>query len=183
MMRGFKIYQIDTGAVAAAVCERRDLYSVYLLQGTRHLQCADQEVEMEGPYLLFGNPDRVGAQQRVMPHQSGYACLFTVEFVQNTGVVGSEEPWAAFTGRERCPHALGTDQAAYLTGLFQKMLAEQESGYRFKHELLRSYLRLILHEAMRLRKPVLKRRFRYYFHRPCAAGGLGSGWGSRRSGR
>lgn len=182
-MRGFKIYQIAPGTVPAAVCERRDLYTVYLLHGTRHLQCADQEVEMEETYLLFGNPGGVGAQQCVMPYQSGFACLFTEEFVQNTGGVDSREPWAAFNNRERCVYLLGSDQAAYLTGLFQKMLAEQESGYRFKHELLCSYLRLILHEVMRLRKPVLKRRFRYYFHRPCAAGGLGSGWGSRRSGR
>lgn len=181
MIRGFKIYQIGTGAVPTAVCGRRDVHMVYLLNGSRQLQCADQDGEVERTYLLFGSPHRAEAQQGVLSYQSGYACLFTEEFIQDNGGVGSGEHWAAFHGRERSVYSLGPDQAAYLTGLFQKMLVEQQSEYHFKHELLHSYLLLVLHEAMRLRKPKPKRRFRYYFQQLCATGGLGSGWVSRRN--
>lgn len=56
------------------------------------------------------------------------------------------------------------------------MLTEQQSDYRFKHELLRSYLHLILHEVTRL--PAPQRLFRYYFRLPGPAGGLGCEWRS-----
>ena len=34
--------------------------------------------------------------------------------------------------------------------MFQKMIAEQESGYAFKDELIRNYINLIIHEALKM---------------------------------
>ncbi|WP_311136810.1 helix-turn-helix domain-containing protein [Hymenobacter cellulosilyticus] len=37
-----------------------------------------------------------------------------------------------------------------MSGIFQKMLAEQEGDYPFKGELIRTYLQLAIHEALHL---------------------------------
>jgi AraC family transcriptional activator of pobA len=179
-MKGFKAYQIDTTTDALAASTRRDLHTVCLLTGPSQTQCADQVIEREDTYLLVDHLPEVKASEWAATPQKGYGCLFTEEFVQEKDQAGSQPSWALFTGNHPRVFPLCDGQAAYLTGLFQKMLAEQQSEYCFKHELLRSYLQLVLHEALRLRKPAPKRRFRYYFLRPGPAGVLGSGWGSRR---
>ena len=43
--------------------------------------------------------------------------------------------------------SVNDEQKEYLTSIFQKMLAEQDTEYAFKHDLIRNYLNLIIHEA------------------------------------
>jgi AraC-like DNA-binding protein len=42
------------------------------------------------------------------------------------------------------------DQRLFLNTLFEKMIEEQESDYTFKDELIRNYINLIIHEALKL---------------------------------
>ena len=80
--------------------------------------------------------------------------------MQANGLVGSQVEWSLFHHSGACTFSLRDEQAVYLTGLFQQILAEQQTGYLFKHELLRSYLQLVFHEVLRLRTPAPKRCFR-----------------------
>lgn len=178
-MNGFKVCQVDTAAEPVPAYSRRDFYTVCLLTGPRQLQCADQLIELDGTSLCFGTPpESGGGAPGKATRQTGYACRFTEAFFKENGGV-SPAQWALFSGHPPRVFALGTEQAAYLTDLFQKMLAEQQTPYLFRHELLRSYLQLITHEALRLRIPPAKRFFRYYFQQPGPTGGLGSGWRRR----
>lgn len=175
-MKGIRVYPIDTATGPVPACQRRDLYTICLLTGPRQLQCADQKIELDGPCLFFGAPPGVGVATR----HTGYGCRFTEAFVQAGGQVGRQEEWALLHGRGTCAFSLHEEQAVYLASLFRQMLAEQQTTYRFKHELLRSYLQLILHEALRLRAPKPKPFFRYYFQAPEPASQLGCGWRSRQ---
>ncbi|MEJ7658545.1 MAG: hypothetical protein WKG07_02390 [Hymenobacter sp.] len=47
--------------------------------------------------------------------------------------------------------ALTAPQSAFLSELFRQMLTETDSTYRYKYDLLRTCVQLILHEAQRLR--------------------------------
>ncbi|UPL51337.1 hypothetical protein [Hymenobacter sublimis] len=184
-MKGFKVYPIDTTTDLPATSGRRDLHRICLLTGPHHLQCADQEIAQDGTYLFVSNPQEgngllPGTTQESTTCQTGYGCLFTEEFVQENSLAGSSKPWALLSGSRPRIFSLGDTQATYLTGLFQRMLAEQQSAYCYKHELLRSYLQLVLHEAARLRQPVSNRLFRYYFQGPGPTGALASAWGARR---
>ncbi|RAK68095.1 hypothetical protein DLM85_08645 [Hymenobacter edaphi] len=178
IMRGFKAYQIDTDAGPVQACSRSDYYTIYLLSGHQQLPGAGRVTELEAAYLLMRCPARGAASKWLSSRQRGYACLFTEAFVQECSPAGCRQPWLMPTGMGRGVHLLRGEQAAYLTSLFQKMLFEQQSTYLFKHELLRSYLHLLLHEVMRL--ATAQPLFRCYFRRPGQAGPLGSGWRSRQ---
>jgi hypothetical protein len=43
------------------------------------------------------------------------------------------------------------DQRLLLNTLFEKMIDEQKGDYSYKDDLIRNYINLILHEAMKLR--------------------------------
>jgi len=179
-MKGFKVYQVDTTINPVPASGRRDFYTLYLLTGPHQLSCADQAIELAGTRLYFGDPPRVDSSKGGATRQIGYACLFTEEFVQEGGHAGSREPWSVFHDNKTRAFSLRNEQAAYFASLFQKMLVEQQTAYLFKHELLRSYLQLVFHEALRLRGPAPKRFFRYYFQQPGQGGVLGTGRRRRR---
>lgn len=162
-MKGFKVYQIDTSAGMVPACSRHDLCSIYLLTGYHGLPLSDQEMERDGTCLIVGNPPRVDGSEWVVTRQMGYACRFTEAFVRESGQTEERAPWGLLQGNKPAVFWLREEQAAYLTSLFELMLTEQQTDYRFKDELVRSYLQLVLHEAMRLRAPAPKRSFRYYF--------------------
>ncbi|MDO7853532.1 hypothetical protein [Hymenobacter convexus] len=179
-MKGFKVYQITTATGLRVAAGRRDLYTICLLTGARQLQHADQEIERDGTYLFVGQPHAGEFLPRGATSQLGFGCLFTEEFVQANGLAGKQQPWARGGCNNFSPFSLGDEQVAYLTALFEKMLAEQQSTYCFKQELLRSYLHLVLHEVLRLRQPAPKGRFRYYFQLPGSAGEIGAAWRNRQ---
>jgi AraC family transcriptional activator of pobA len=179
-VKGFKVYQLDT-TTGLKAASRRDLYTISLLKGLCYLPYADGEVGQDGTYLLVGTPGEGGSSwQGETTRQTGYRCLLTEDFMEENFLAEDQPTWALFTGSYPRVFSLGDEQAAYMTSLFQKMLAEQQSAYPFKQDLLRSYLHLVLHEAIRLHQPAPKRLFRYYCRQPNSAGALTKGWGRRR---
>lgn len=179
-MNGFRIYQLEGTAGQVPTYSRRDFYTVCLLTGPRQLQRADQQAELHGTCLLIGNPAGANFSTGAAARHSGYACRFTEAFFKAHTSVSNPAQWALLNSPVPRVFELGSEQAVYLNGLFEKMLAEQQTAYVFKKELLGSYLNLVLHEALRLRAPAPVKGFRYYFRPPGPAGELGGAWGSRR---
>lgn len=179
MMKGFKIYQIDTANPTTAF-SRRDFYTICLLTGPYQVQRADQENDRDGTYLFFGSPPSASLSKGVAARQTGYACRFTEEFFKESGPALQSAHWSLLQNHAPRAFSLPADQAAYLTGVFQKMLTEQGTEYLFKQELLRSYLQLVLHEALRLRTPLPNRFFRYYSQQPGPLSELRASWRSRQ---
>ncbi|MBX0290994.1 hypothetical protein K3G63_11120 [Hymenobacter sp. HSC-4F20] len=177
-MKGFKAYLIDTTSGSLPASRRRDYSNITLLSGKGLSDGTGRETEREGTYLLLGHPPPQASVNWLPLRQTGYGCLFTEAFVNECSLTGGRQPWSLLTSMGRSIFWLPNEQAAYLTGLFQQMLTEQQSTYPFKHELLRSYLHLVLHEVMRLPPP--PSMFRCYIHLPGSAGGMRSSWRSRQ---
>ncbi|MCB2411093.1 hypothetical protein [Hymenobacter lucidus] len=180
-MRGFKVYAIDTATGPVQPSGRRDLYTIYLLTGPRHLDCADQKMVQTSTRLWFGAPQGIGTLETAAARQTGYCCLFTEAFVSECEDAQhpQEVPRALLDYKGTYSFPLPEEQAAYLTLLFERMLLEQQTTYAFKQELVRSYLQLVLHEAVRLQQPVPNRYFRYYFRRQGMTSGLSTSWRCR----
>ena len=146
-LKGFKVHQISGAVNPSHSHGRRDFYKIVLVTGDMTIGYGDQTIEINDTFLFFANP-RVPHTVVRCRERKGYACLFTEAF---------------FAGRERTEllqnsplfHIGATpvipvnnEQAAFLTGLYQKMLAVHNGDYDYKNELLRGCIELIIHEAL-----------------------------------
>jgi AraC-like DNA-binding protein len=81
---------------------------------------------------------------------TGYACLFSEEFLKLNDRPGSHHESPLFKLANAPVVAVDEQQTAFLTMIFQKIIAEQESDYAYKDDLVRSYLHLIIQEALKM---------------------------------
>lgn len=147
----FNVFPIATGASPQELpYSRRDFYQISLYTGgTTQLQYAGHSLRIESPALLLYNPLAPYACSPITP-LSGYCCLFTTAFMPE---LGQGLPWqeSPLFQLGASPVFLLTEkQTAFLTHLFEQMLVEVRSTYRYKTDLLRTQVHLLLHEALRM---------------------------------
>jgi len=80
----------------------------------------------------------------------GYASLFTKDFLRlserSEGLFQS--PLFKFGGTPIL--AISGKKKKELSAIFQKMIEEQDSDYQYKDEIIRNYINLIIHEALKM---------------------------------
>jgi len=147
-LKGFKVYEIDSKA-AGHNYSRKDFYKISLNTGKYIFHYADRSFETEETILFFGNP-RIPYSCDVISQKGGYACLFTEDFLSLSERSESilQSPLFKIGGTPILQ--LNKEQKASIAITFQKMIAEQDSDYAYKDELIRNYLNLIIHEALKM---------------------------------
>ncbi len=148
-LKGFKVYQTDSRTTGHTY-RRKDFYKISLTTGKYVFHYADRSFETEETILFFGNPRIPYSCEIVSPTHQGYTCLFTEDFLKLSDRSKSlhESPLFKIGGTPIL--ALNPQQRELITVIFQKMLAEQDTAYAFKDELIRNYLHLIIHEALKM---------------------------------
>jgi AraC family transcriptional activator of pobA len=156
-LKGFKVYEKnltlredEQPQLAAQVFSRRDYYKVLLLESKCLLHYAHQRLELDGQYLFFTNPHIPYSLELRTDRLHAYACLFTEEFVKAADRSQSLLQSPLFRIGSTPLFKLPVPQGDYIRGIFQKMLTEQAGDYAFKGELIRTYVQLLLHEALHL---------------------------------
>jgi len=150
-LKGFKAYEVDTEVSSDhSAYRRRDFFKVALVTSHCTVHYADRSIELNGTCLMFANPHIPYSIELHAPRLTGYACLFTEAFMKENDRSESLQQSPLFkVGGSPIFHLSG-EQAAYAQGIFQKILAEQGSEYLFKNDLIRTYLQLLIHEALRM---------------------------------
>lgn len=146
-LKGFKVYEISGTTNPSHAHGRRDYYKIVLVTGNMTIYYGDSTIEMNDTFLFFGNPH---VPHSVVQHsqRKGYACVFTETFIagrERTEILRNS-PLFRIGTTPVLP--VNKEQAAFLTGLFQKMLSVQSGDYDYKEELLRSCIELVIHEAL-----------------------------------
>ena len=151
-LKGFKVYEVGSDS-GGQNYSRKDYYKISLTCGKYNFHYAERSIESEGPLLFFGNPRIPYACEIITPTQSGFACLFTGDFLKLGDRSESllESPLFKIGGTPLFP--LHDAQRESITEIFQKMLAEQGSEYAFKDDLIRNYIQLIIHESFKMQPP------------------------------
>ena len=158
-LKGFKVHQIsetvnpsEAAGRRAVVPGRRDFYKMGLVTGDMTLYYGDKLVEVAGTVLFFVNP-HIPILLCVAKKTKRYACLFTEAFIasRERKEILQNSPLFRLDGTPIIQ--LNKEQAAFMTGLFQKMLAVHSSNYDHKDELIRNCIELIIHEALRIQPP------------------------------
>jgi AraC-like DNA-binding protein len=149
-LKGFKAYEIDSKTGKGHGYSRKDFYKISLNTGKYIFHYAHRSFETDETILFFGNPHIPYSCEVVSPINEGYASLFTEDFLKlserSEGLLQS--PLFKIGGTPIL--SINKTQKKDLTAIFQKMIAEQDTDYLYKDEIIRNYINLIIHEALKM---------------------------------
>jgi AraC family transcriptional activator of pobA len=149
-LKGFNVFQIEADGNSVRTYSRKDFYKICLTTGKSLIHYADRSFEQEGTILFFGNPHIPYSWETISTTYIGYTCLFSEDFLKlsDRSEGWQQSPLFQLGGT---PILNITDsQREFLNTIFQRMIVEQQGDYVHKADLIRNYINLILHEALKL---------------------------------
>jgi AraC family transcriptional activator of pobA len=148
-LKGFNVFQIESDGAATRIYSRKDFYKICLTTGKSIIHYADKSYEQDGTVLFFGNPHIPYSWETITTCYLGYTCLFSEEFLKSDRSESLQHsPLFKIGGTPILK--ITEQQRAFLSTLFQKMIEEQKTDYAYKDDLIRNYINLIIHEALKL---------------------------------
>ena len=149
-LKGFNVFQIEAEGSATKIYSRKDFYKICLTTGKSKIHYADRSFEQEGTILFFGNPHIPYSWETISTTYSGYTCLFSEEFFKASERTESLQHSPLFKIGGTPILQITDEQRKFLISIFQRMIEEQKSDYAYKDDLMRNYVNLIIHEALKL---------------------------------
>ena len=149
-LKGFNVFQIESDSNATRIYSRKDFYKICLTTGKSIIHYADRSFEAEGTVLFFGNPHIPYSWETLSTTYMGYTCLFSEEFLKASDRSESLQNSPLFKIGGTPILNISESQRQFLNTIFQKMIDEQQSDYAYKDDLMRNYINLIIHEALKL---------------------------------
>jgi AraC family transcriptional regulator, transcriptional activator of pobA len=129
---------------------RRDFYKISLIIGKGKISYGKHEIEINRNALVFFNRNVPYSWQAESEEQSGYFCLFTDQFLSTMNRSTTVTDCPILRSDSIPVYFLDESQQAYLLEIFRKMQADIESSYVHKYDLMRNYVNVIAHEAMKM---------------------------------
>jgi AraC family transcriptional activator of pobA len=129
---------------------RRDFYKVSLILGTGRLHYADKRIDLDRPALLFSNPMIPYSWEATSLAQNGWYCLFTESFLHPEEKKATLQASPLFQTGGIPAFFVDEKMQEEVSHIFLKMMEEMASDYVHKFDLLRNYLHLIIHQAMKM---------------------------------
>ncbi|MFD1871114.1 helix-turn-helix domain-containing protein [Hymenobacter bucti] len=148
-MGHFNVYNRGDFCNRKMTFSRRDFFKISLLTGTGQLNYATRGVLLDGPALLLSNPMVPYSYEPLSPEQDGYFCLFTDGFFGSERSASLQDSPLFKIGSEPV-YFVNEEQYETLAQIFRKMLQEMGSGYIHQQDLMRTYVSLLLHEALKM---------------------------------
>ncbi|AMR28303.1 transcriptional regulator [Hymenobacter psoromatis] len=146
----FRLEEVRVPSAKLISYGRRDFYKIALNRDPHAYHFADKSLEMLEPTLVFFNPRVPYSCQPISAPSTGFYCLFREEFFRGQGSPSLlDQP--LFQPGGHPVYALTADQQTAVSALFEKMLAEINSDYPLKYDLLRNYVAELIHYALKLR--------------------------------
>lgn len=149
-LKGFNVFQIEADGAATRIYNRKDFYKICLTTGKSKIHYADRSFEQEGTVLFFGNPNIPYSWETISSSYVGYTVLFSEDFFKASDRSESLQHSPLFKIGGTPVLKITEEQRLFLNTLFQKMIKEQKTDYAYKDDLIRNYINLIIHEALKL---------------------------------
>ncbi|WP_375433980.1 helix-turn-helix domain-containing protein [uncultured Hymenobacter sp.] len=146
----FNVYDVEQLCTTDLAYNRRDFYKISLLTGVYQFNYADRGVRIDQPALIFSNPLVPYSCEVVSEAQTGYLCLFTEDFLVINDRSASLQDSPLFKIGNDPIFFPDETQLETLRQFFRQMLAERDSTYPYKQDLLRNYVNLVIHEALKM---------------------------------
>jgi AraC family transcriptional activator of pobA len=149
-LKGFKANELKSESCIVRTYNRKDFYKICLVAGNSTIHYADRGIEIQGPTLFFGNPHIPYSWEIISKEQAGYSCLFSEDFLKGHERSDSLQESPLFKIGGTPIFFLNNEQKAFITSLFQRMIAEQSTDYVYKKDIIRNYINLLIHEALKM---------------------------------
>ena len=149
-LKGFKVFETNIHDRVGHIYSRKDFYKINISTGKYVFHYADKSFETDKTFLFFGNPHVPYSCEVIAPTQNGYTCLFAEEFLKTNNRSESLQESPLFKIGGTPILTLDKEQKKFITSIFQRMLAEQNTSYAYKDELIRNYINLVIHEALKM---------------------------------
>lgn len=129
--------------------KKRDFYTVVLMLSPGKIRFLNQETIIDKPALVFSNPMIPYSWEAENEMQEGWFCIFTESFIYNNEFKETLIGSPLFQSEKQRILFPEPELVKELEGIFEKMIAETDSSYEFKFELLRNYLYLMIHHIIK----------------------------------
>lgn len=149
-LKGFNVFQIESDSNATRIYSRKDFFKICLTTGKSIIHYADRSFEQEGTVLFFGNPHIPYSWETISTSYVGYTCLFSEEFLKQSDRSESLQQSPLFKIGGTPVLMITNEQREFVSSLFRRMIEEQQTDYAYKDDLIRNYINLIIHEALKL---------------------------------
>lgn len=149
-LEGFNVWQIESDSNATKIYSRKDFYKICLTTGKSIIHYADRSFEEEGTVLFFGNPHIPYSWETLSTTYVGYTCLFSEDFLKQHERSESLQQSPLFKIGGTPILKISESQREFLNTIFQRMMEEQQTDYTYRDDLMRNYINLIIHEALKL---------------------------------
>jgi AraC family transcriptional regulator, transcriptional activator of pobA len=149
-LKGFNVFQIESDGGAVRTYSRKDFYKICLTTGKSKIHYADRSFEQEGTVLFFGNPHIPYSWETISTSYVGYTCLFSEAFLKAPDRSERLQQSPLFKIGGTPVLKISEEQRQFLNTIFQKMIDDQKTDYTYKDDLIRNYINLIIHEALKL---------------------------------
>jgi AraC family transcriptional activator of pobA len=149
-LKGFNVFQIEEDSNGVRDYSRKDFYKICLTTGESLINYADRSFLMKGTILFFANPNVPYSWETISRSYVGYTCLFSEDFYKPSDRTESLQQSPLFKIGGTPIFEITEEKREFLNGIFRNMIAEQNTNYAFKDDLIRNYINLIIHEALKL---------------------------------
>lgn len=149
-LKGFNVFQIEEDGKATRLYSRKDFFKICMTTGRSIIHYADRSFETEGTVLFFGNPNIPYSWETISTTYVGYTCLFSEDFfkISDRSISLQKSPLFMVGGTPIL--TINEEQREFLNSIFRKMIEEQNTDYQYKDDLVRNYINLIIHEALKM---------------------------------
>ena len=128
---------------------RRDFYKISFTHGKNIIHYADKSLETDGSTLIFFNPNVPYTVEHIDDNRSGFFCIFKESFFTEM-LRNNIYQLPMFCTGGKPSYVLNAVEDTYVSQVFEKMLNEINSEYRFKYDLLRNYVTELIHYALKI---------------------------------
>lgn len=148
-IKGFDVYQIRSDSKRIRTYNRKGFYSICLYTGKHLIHYGERSYETNGAILFFANPDIAYSCEMVTSTGAFYVSIFNEDFFEVDECSDCLKQSSLFTLSGTPFLTLNTQQKKFAIEIFEKMIEEQMSCYTYKEELIRNYINLLIHEALK----------------------------------
>ena len=149
-VKGFNVYAIESEEYVIRSYDRKEFFKICMDTGHNIVHYANKSYEVDGTILFFGNPHIPYAWETKSPTNTGFACLFSEEYLTKNERTKSLLQSPLFNLGGTPIFFLNDEQKIFISNIFKQMIVEQHSDYSLKNDLLRNYIQILIHEALKI---------------------------------